>query len=208
MSLTNIGLLISGNGSNLQAIIDSIDNGYINGRISVVISNKEDAYGLVRARKKGIDSIYVDSRQFSSDIDFDRRMIDELKKRNVDLVILGGYTKVLGEELVKEFEGRIVNIHPSLIPSFSGKGYYGEKIHKAILDYGVKITGATVHFVDIGTDTGPIILQETIKVEEEDTIETLRKRTLEVEHRILSEAVKLFCEKKLTISDRRVIIRK
>jgi len=208
MPLTNIGLLISGNGSNLQAIIDSVDNGYINGRISVVISNKEDAYGLVRARKKGIDSIYMDSRQFSSDIDFDRRMIDELKKRNVDLVILGGYTKVLGEELVKEFEGRIVNIHPSLIPSFSGKGYYGEKIHKAILDYGVKITGATVHFVDIETDTGPIILQETIKVEEEDTIETLRKRTLEVEHRILSEAVKLFCEKKLTMSDRRVIIRK
>jgi len=150
----------------------------------------------------------MDSRQFSSDIDFDRRMIDELKKRNVDLVILGGYTKVLGEELVKEFEARIVNIHPSLIPSFSGKGYYGEKIHKAILDYGVKITGATVHFVDIETDTGPIILQETIKVEEEDTIETLRKRTLEVEHRILSEAVKLFCEKKLTMSDRRVIIRK
>ncbi|KGG80031.1 phosphoribosylglycinamide formyltransferase [Caloranaerobacter azorensis H53214] len=207
MSSVNIGVLISGGGTNLQALIDSIDKGYINGKIKVVISNRKDAYGLVRARKNLIEALYINRKEFNSDIEFDLKILDELEKRQVELVVLAGYLKVLSKEFVNRYKNRIINIHPSLIPSFCGKGYYGEKVHRAVLDYGVKITGATVHFVDEGADTGPIILQEAVFVDDNDTVDTLRERVLEIEHKLLPMAVKLFCENKLEVIGRKVIIR-
>ncbi|SHH71550.1 formyltetrahydrofolate-dependent phosphoribosylglycinamide formyltransferase [Caloranaerobacter azorensis DSM 13643] len=207
MSSVNIGVLISGGGTNLQALIDSIDKGYINGKIKVVISNRKDAYGLVRARKNLIEALYINRKEFNSDIEFDLKILDELEKRQVELVVLAGYLKVLSKEFVNRYKNRIINIHPSLIPSFCGKGYYGEKVHRAVLDYGVKITGATVHFVDEGADTGPIILQEAVFVDNNDTVDTLREKVLEIEHKLLPMAVKLFCENKLEVIGRKVIIR-
>ncbi len=203
--MINIGVLISGGGTNLQAIIDGIDQGLIKGKIKVIISNREDAYGLERGKKANIESIFIDPKGYD-DEGYSHRLVKELKKREVDLVILAGFLKILSKEFINEYRSKIINIHPSLIPSFSGKGYYGEKVHKAVLDYGVKYTGATVHFVDEGADTGPIIMQEVVRVEDSDTIETLKEKVLKVEHRILVEAVKLYCEGRISIKGRKVII--
>lgn len=133
--------------------------------------------------------------------------MEEFQKRDIDLIVLAGFLKVLSEDFIDHYRNRIINIHPSLIPAFSGKGYYGERIHKEVLEYGVKYTGATVHFVDEGTDTGPIILQEVLEVHEDDSVESLKDRVLEVEHRLLVEAVKLYCENRLVIDKRQVLIR-
>lgn len=206
MSLVRIGVLISGNGTNLQALIDSIDNGEINGEICVVISDKEGAYGLERAKKYGIEAISIVKKNYDSDTEFNKSIINELKKRDIELVVLAGYLKQLSSEFIHEFRNRIINIHPSLIPSFCGKGYYGERVHRAVLEYGVKVTGATVHFVDEGTDTGPIILQRTVDINNSDTVETLQKKVLEIEHILLPKAVKLFCDKRLKIIDRKVLL--
>jgi phosphoribosylglycinamide formyltransferase-1 len=206
MSLVNIGVLISGGGTNLQNIIDNIDNGNINGKISVVISNKKDAYGLKRARKAGIEALYINRKEFSTEEDFNEAIIYELKKRNVELVVLAGYLKVLSHEFIEQYKNKIINIHPSLIPSFCGKGYYGEKVHQKVLEYGVKITGATAHFVDEGTDTGPIIIQKAVQVKDDDTVEILKNRVLKVEHEILPLAVKLYCDGKIKVAGRKVII--
>lgn len=191
MSPLKIAVLISGGGTNLQAIIDSIKNGYINGKIEVVVSNKKEAYGLVRAEKNNIDNIYINRKEFSNDIEYNNKIISELKKRNINLVVLAGYFKILSEEFIDEFENKIINIHPSLIPSFCGKGYYGRKVHEEVLKRGVKITGATVHYVDKGTDTGPIIIQESVRVEDDDDVDSLQKKVLEVEHEILIKAIKI-----------------
>ena len=207
MEPTRIGVLISGGGTNLQAIIDNIKNGNINGRIELIISNKKDAYGLIRGKKANIDTLYLDRKQFNSEEEYNLELIKKFKEKNVDLVVLAGYLKVLSKDFIEAFRGRIINIHPSLIPSFCGKGFYGEKVHKAVLDYGVKITGATVHFVDEGTDTGPIILQEAVEVEDADTLETLKEKVLRVEHKILVQAVKLYCQNRLSIEGRKVIIK-
>jgi len=207
MEPTRIGVLISGGGTNLQAIIDNIKNGNINGRIELIISNKKDAYGLIRGKKANIDTLYLDRKQFNSEEEYNLELIKKFKEKNVDLVVLAGYLKVLSKDFIEAFRGRIINIHPSLIPSFCGKGFYGEKVHKAVLDYGVKITGATVHFVDEGTDTGPIILQEAVEVEDTDTLETLKEKVLRVEHKILVQAVKLYCQNRLSIEGRKVIIK-
>ena len=195
--MLNIGVLISGGGTNLQAIIDETKSGGINGTIKLVISNKEDAYGLERARLSGIKAIY------ETDED---KIIGLLKENNIDLIVLAGYLKIITPKFVDEFRNKIINIHPSLIPSFCGKGYYGEKVHQGVIDYGAKVTGATVHFVDEGADTGAIIMQETVNVEQDDDAKSLAKRVLEVEHRILKESIRLFCENKLSIQGRRVFI--
>lgn len=207
MPRVNIGVLVSGGGTNLQAIIDSIGNGNINGDIKIVISNKKDAYGLIRAEKHGIESLYINPSDFKAEEEYNEKIIEELGKRNIDLVVLAGYLKLLSENFIRSYEGRIINIHPSLIPSFCGKGCYGDKVHKMVLDKGVKITGITVHFVDEGADTGPIILQRAVEVKSDDTIDSLKKRTLKVEHELLPEVVKLFCEGKLLIEDHKVIIK-
>lgn len=195
--MLNIGVLISGGGTNLQAIIDETKSGGINGTIKLVISNKENAYGLERARLSGIKAVYETNED---------KIIGLLKENNIDLIVLAGYLKIITSKFVDEFRNKIINIHPSLIPSFCGKGYYGEKVHQGVIDYGAKVTGATVHFVDEGADTGAIIMQETVNVEQDDDAKSLAKRVLEVEHRILKESIRLFCENKLSIQGRRVFI--
>ena len=195
--MLNIGVLISGSGTNLQAIIDETKAGGINGTIKVVISSKKNAYGLERARLSGIESVY------ETDED---KIIDILEKNNIDLIVLAGYLKIITPKFVDKFRNKIINIHPSLIPSFCGKGYYGEKVHQGVIDYGSKVTGATGHFVDDGADTGAIIMQETVNVEQDDDVKPLSKRVLEVEHRILKESIRLFCEKKISIQGRRGFI--
>lgn len=195
--MLNIGVLISGGGTNLQAIIDETKSGGINGTVKLVISNKEDAYGLERARLSKIKAVY------ETDED---KIIELLKENNIDLIVLAGYLKIITPKFVDEFRNKIINIHPSLIPSFCGKGYYGEKVHQGVIDYGAKVTGATVHFVDEGADTGAIIMQEAVNVEQGDDAKSLVKRVLEVEHRILKESIRLFCENKLSIQGRRVFI--
>ena len=206
MSSVNIGVLISGGGTNLQAIIDNIENGNIKGQIKIVISNRKDAYGLIRAERSGIKALYVDRKEFSTEEEYNEKIIGEFEKRNIELVVLAGYLKVLSKGFVEKYKDRIINIHPSLIPSFCGKGCYGEKVHQMVLDHGVKVTGVTVHFVDEGTDTGPIILQRAVEVKDKDTVNTLKERVLAVEHELLPEAVRLFCENRLTIEGRKVII--
>ena len=196
--MLNIGVLISGGGSNLQAIIDDCESKKINGNIKVVISNREDAYGLERAKKHNIRSV------FEKDED---EVIKILKEENIDLVVLAGYLKIISPKFVSEFENKIMNIHPALIPSFCGDGFYGEKVHQAVIDYGAKVSGATVHFVNEKADAGPIIMQDTVKVMDDDDAKTLAKRVLEVEHTILPRCVKLFCEGKISVEGRRVRIK-
>ncbi|SHH41345.1 phosphoribosylglycinamide formyltransferase [Tepidibacter thalassicus] len=195
--MLNIAVLISGFGTNLQCLIDACENNEINGKIKIVISNNKEAYGLIRAKDNNIKAIYENDEE---------RIIKILKRENIDLVVLAGYLKIISKNFVAEFKNKIINVHPSLIPSFCGRGYYGKIVHQRVLEYGVKITGATVHFVDEGADTGPVIIQKSVVVKDDDTIETLQKRVLHVEHEILREAVRLFCDKKIELKGRRVII--
>lgn len=206
MSPVKIGVLISGGGTNLQAIIDNIKDENINGEIKLIISNKKDAYGLIRGKKEGIESIYVNRKEYLSEEEYNEELIRLFKAKGVELIILAGYLRVLSKSFIHEFRGKIINIHPSLIPSFCGKGYYGEKVHQGVLDYGVKVTGATVHFVDEGTDTGPIILQDIVYVKSSDTLDSLKEKVLKIEHKLLVQAVKLYCQGSLSIEGRKVII--
>lgn len=207
MPLKKIGVLISGSGTNLQALIDEINKGSINGEIAVVISNKENAYGLERARRNNIDAVFVDEKKYESFELFNDAIIKELKSRDVNLVVLAGYIKILSGKFIEEFKNQIINVHPSLIPSFCGKGYYGMKVHESVVAHGVKISGATVHFVDEGADTGPIIFQEAVDVSDCDTAETLQQKVLVSEHRLLPLAVKMYCEGRLQVDGRRVVIK-
>jgi len=207
MPQVKIGVLISGSGTNLQSLIDNIETGNIKGKITVVISNRKDAYGLNRARQKNIDALYIRQKDYESFENFNDAIIDELKKHNVELVVLAGYLKILTSKFIEEYRNRIINIHPSLIPAFCGKGYYGIKVHEEVIKYGVKLSGATVHFVDEEADTGPIIIQEAVEVSYEDTAETLKQKVLKIEHKILPLAVKYYCEGKIQISGRKVKIK-
>ena len=207
MPQVNIGVLISGSGTNLQSLIDNIEKGNIKGTIKVVISNRRDAYGLERAKKHGIDAVYIRQKDFESFEDFNKAIIDVLKAHEVELVVPAGYLKILTPQFIEEYKNRIINIHPSLIPAFCGKGYYGIRVHEEVINYGVKISGATVHFVDEGADTGPIIIQEAVEVAEEDTAESLQAKVLKIEHKILPLAVKYYCEGRLQIEGRRVLIK-
>lgn len=201
-----LGVLISGNGSNLQALIDAVNSKHIPAQIGVVISNKGGAYGLTRAKQNNIPSNVILRNDFGTQDDYDDAMINTLLEYRVDLVILAGFLSILSARVVNAFKGRIINVHPSLIPSFCGKGYYGKKVHKAVLDYGVKLSGATVHFVDEGTDTGPIIFQEAVAVEDTDTIDSLSLKVLAAEHRLLIEAVKMLVQGRLLTDGRKVKI--
>lgn len=207
MPVKKIGVLISGSGTNLQSLIDEINKGNINGEIAVVISNKKDAYGLERARSSKIDAVFVDEKKYKDFELFNDAIIAELKSRDVDLVVLAGYIKILSGKFIEQFKNKIINIHPSLIPSFCGRGYYGMRVHEAAIAYGVKISGATVHFVDEGADTGPIIFQDVISVSDSDTAEVLQKNVLVLEHRLLPLAVKMYCEDRLCVKGRRVVIK-
>ncbi len=201
--MLRLAVLVSGGGTNLQALIDGIEQGTLPGvRIEVVISNKRAAYALERARKHGIAAEALVKGDFAGAAMFNKALLERLDRHRVDLVVLAGCLLILPENVVKSYRNRIINIHPSLIPAFCGDGYYGLRVHEAVLKRGVKITGATVHFVDEGTDTGPIILQKAVPVEEGDTPEILQRRVMEqAEWEILSEAVRLISENKLVIEN-------
>ena len=175
-----IAVCVSGGGTNLQAIIDAIDNGTItNTQIEVVISNNADAYALERAKKAGIKAVCISPKSYENRAAFNEDFLKQLNSYHVDLVVLAGFLVVIPPEMIKQYRNRIINIHPSLIPSFCGTGYYGLKVHEGVLARGVKVTGATCHFVDEGTDTGPIILQKAVEVKQGDTPEVLQRRVME-----------------------------
>ena len=200
---TNIGVLVSGRGSNLQSIIDHVESGYLKDiKLSVVISDIKDAYALERAKIHGIDAVFIDPRAYGNKIEFEKKIIETLQLYGVDLVLLAGYMRILGSEVIQAYRDRIMNIHPALLPSF--KGLHGPR---QALEYGVKVAGCTVHFVDEGMDSGPIILQSCVPVKDDDTESTLASRILEQEHRIFPEAVKLFTEGKLKV-DGRIVLRR
>lgn len=200
--MVKIAVLVSGRGSNLQAIIDSIEKGYIkNAAINVVISNKANAYALERARNYGISAVFLNPDEYDR-AGYDREILNILKQHNTDLLLLAGYFRILGNEIIGIYRNRVLNIHPSLLPAF--KGLHAQK---QAFEYGVKVAGCTVHFVDEGLDSGPIILQKCVPVLPGDTEETLTARILEQEHIIYPEAVKLFTEGKLKIEGRNVVAR-
>ena len=187
------GIMVSGGGTNLQAILDSVDSGKITDtEISVVISNTPGAYALERARTHGIEAVCISPKEFESREAFNRAFLEKVDKYKLDLIVLAGFLVKIPEAMVKKYEGRIINIHPSLIPSFCGVGYYGLKVHEEALRRGVKVTGATVHYVDGGMDTGPIILQKAVEVEKGDTPEILQRRVMEqAEWIILPKAIQM-----------------
>ncbi|MGB8218162.1 MAG: phosphoribosylglycinamide formyltransferase [Candidatus Methanoperedens sp.] len=199
--MTNIAVLVSGRGSNLQAIIDSIGSGYLKAGISVVISDVGDAYALLRAKKHGIDAVFVNPENFASKELYEKEILVVLKKHDAELLLLAGYMRILGKTLLHSYRNRILNIHPALLPAFTGL-----HAQKQAYEHGVKVAGCTVHFVDETLDCGPIILQRCVEVKENDTPETLADRILEQEHKIYPEAVKLFVENRLQIEGRKVKI--
>ena len=198
-----MAVLVSGGGTNLQAIIDAIDSGKItNAEISVVISNNANAYALERAKHHGIEALCVSPKSFSSREEFNQKLLETIQSYQVDLVVLAGCLVVIPEIMVKAYPNKIINIHPALIPSFCGTGYYGLKVHEGVLKRGVKVTGATVHFVDEGTDTGPIILQKAVEVHQDDTPEILQRRVMEeAEWKIMPEAINLIANHKVQVID-------
>jgi phosphoribosylglycinamide formyltransferase-1 len=202
-------VLVSGGGTNLQAIIDAIDSGAItNARIDAVISNNPNAYALERAKQHGIDARVVSPKQFDTRVEFNEALLDAVSEYAPDLVVLAGCLVIIPKKMVETYENRIINIHPALIPSFCGTGYYGLRVHEAALSRGVRVTGATVHFVDTGTDSGPIILQKAVEVREEDTPETLQRRVMEqAEWVIMPEAINLIANGRVTVKDGKVHIR-
>ena len=201
-----VGVLASGRGSNLQAIIDAIEAGKLAARIAVVISNKKDAQALERARRHGVADVFLDPAPYKDRPDsreaYDRAVLDVLRKHNVELVALAGYMKIVTRVLIDAYPNRIMNIHPALLPSFPGLN-----AQQQALAWGVKVSGCTVHFVTEGVDIGPIIRQATVPVQENDTVETLEARILAEEHRIYPEAIQLFAEGRLSVEGRRVRIR-
>ena len=201
--MLDLAVLVSGGGTNLQAVIDAIENGTItNARISVVISNNANAYALERARSAGIEALCISPKDYVTRDLFHQALLSELQSRNIGLVVLAGFLVAIPPEIVRNFPMRIINIHPSLIPSFCGKGFYGLKVHEGALTRGVKVTGATVHFVDEGTDTGPIILQKAVEVLPDDTPKSLQRRVMEqAEWVILPRAIDLIANDRLMIKD-------
>ena len=206
--MLNIVVMVSGGGTNLQAVIDAVESGEItNTRIVGVISNNKNAYALERARKHGIKSRCISPRDFASREEFNENFISAVDEWEPDLIVLAGFLVVIPPAMTKRYQNRIINIHPSLIPSFCGTGFYGLKVHEAALSRGVKVVGATVHFVDEGTDTGPIILQKSVEVETEDTPEILQRRVMEqAEWKILPQAIDLIANGRVTVRDGKAIV--
>ena len=201
--MLKMAVLVSGGGTNLQAIMDKIDDGSItNAEISVVISNNPNAYALERAKNHGIEARCISPKQYESRAQFNEALLAAIQSYHVDLVVLAGCLVVIPEIMVKAYPNRIINIHPALIPSFCGTGYYGLKVHDAVLARGVKVTGATVHFVDEGTDTGPIILQKAVEVQEGDTPEVLQRRVMEqAEWEIMPQAIDMIANGRIQVVD-------
>ena len=203
-----IVVMVSGGGTNLQAIIDSVKNGQItNAEIAGVISNNKNAYALARARKNNIPARYISPKDYDSREEFNEKLLEAVDALSPDLVVLAGFLVVIPPAMIERYRNRMINIHPSLIPSFCGKGYYGLKVHEAALARGVKVVGATVHFVDEGTDTGPIILQKAVEVQQGDTPEVLQRRVMEqAEWKILPKAIDLIANGKVRVVDNRTVL--
>lgn len=201
--MLKICVLISGGGTNLQALIDACGRGEINGEIVSVVSSNKDAYGLIRAQKAGIDTAVIEKS-----IEMDAQLLEHMQKMGVDLIVLAGFTCIIGKSLVEQYRNKIINVHPSLIPSFCGEGFYGINVHRRALEYGVKVSGATVHFVNEDVDGGAIILQKAVRVEDDDTPQNLQERIMrEAEQVILPEAVSLICNEAVEICGRSVKIK-
>ena len=198
----NIAALCSGSGTNLQAIIDAVKSGYIKAKIALVVSDNTNAYAITRAKSAGIETLYLNPKEYKSREDYDRAIVKNLKTKDTGLVVLAGFMRLMSPFFVNEFKGKIMNIHPALLPSF--KGTHGVR---DALEYGVKVTGPTVHFVDDKLDNGPIILQRAVEVKDDDTEETLLERVHKEEHKIYPEAIKLFVEGRLRIEGRKVLVK-
>jgi phosphoribosylglycinamide formyltransferase-1 len=201
--MINIGVLASGRGTNLQAIIEAVKEGKIEGRISIVISDNCDAFALKRAKQNNIETKYINFKNFKNREDYDKKIVEYLKEKDVDLVVLAGYMRILGSYFIKMYKNRIMNIHPALLPSFPGL-----HAQRQAVEYGVKVSGCTVHFVDEGVDSGPIILQKAVEVKDDDTEELLAERILKEEHQIYPQAIQLFSQGRLIIKSRKVFIKK
>ncbi len=208
--MLKVAVLVSGGGTNLQAILDAIDEGRItNAQVDVVISNNPGAYALERAKGHGIEALCISPKDYENRAAFNEAFLAKLDSYQVDLVVLAGFLVVIPEQMIARYRNRIINIHPSLIPSFCGKGFYGLKVHEGALTRGVKVTGATVHFVDEGTDTGPIILQKPVAVEEGDTPEILQRRVMEqAEWIILPQAIDLIANGRVSVTNGHVTVEK
>lgn len=206
--MLKVAVLVSGGGTNLQAILDAIDNGTItNAKVEVVISNNKNAYALERAKNHGIEALCISPKDYETRDAFNKAFLEKLDSYQPDLIVLAGFLVVIPKQMIEKYRNRIINIHPSLIPSFCGTGYYGLKVHEGVLSRGVKVTGATVHFVDEGTDTGPIILQKAVEVEQDDTPEILQRRVMEqAEWIIMPKAIDLIANGKVSVADGKVRI--
>lgn len=202
----NLGVFASGGGTNFQAVLDAVDRGDLPIRVALCLSNKADAGALERAKKHGVAAVVFDHTLFDDDASYAAAMLQLLAKHDVDFIALAGYMRKIPSEVVAEFSGRIINIHPALLPAFGGKGLYGRRIHEAVLAYGVRWTGVTVHLVDEEYDTGPIVLQEPVTVLPGDTAEQLAARVLDVEHRLYPEALRLFAQNRVRVAGRHVMI--
>ncbi len=207
--MKKIAVLVSGGGTNLQAILDAIDSGIIkSGKVDVVVSSKEGAFALERAKNHGVEGIVIPKKDYPDRSEYTKKLIDVLTARGIDLVVLAGFMIILDGEFTRTFENRVINVHPALIPSFCGEGFYGLHVHEAALKKGVKLSGATVHFVNEVCDGGPIIAQKAVAIEEGDTPETLQQRIMqEAEWKILPEAIELFCADRLNVVDNIVHIK-
>lgn len=208
--MKKIAVLVSGGGTNLQAILDACDSGLIrSGEVSVVVSSKEGVYALERAKAHNIEGIVLPRKAYTDRAGYSDALRTELDKRGIDLVVFAGFMVILDEGFIKTYENRIINVHPALIPSFCGDGFYGLRVHEAALAKGVKVTGATVHFVNEICDGGPIILQKAVEIEPDDTPEILQRRVMEqAEWKLLPEAVELFCTGRLEVAGNIVVIKK
>lgn len=206
--MLNIAVLVSGGGTNLQAILDAQQAGQIpGGRVAVVLSSQSGVYALERAQKAGVEGVVCSRKELGSQEAFEEALLRELEKREIGLIVLAGFMSILSENFIRRYENRILNVHPALIPSFCGKGFYGLHVHEAALAYGVKVSGATVHFVSEVPDGGPIVLQKAVPIEEGDTPELLQRRIMEqAEWQLLPKAVALFCAGRLKVEGRRVSI--
>jgi phosphoribosylglycinamide formyltransferase-1 len=204
-----IAVFVSGGGTNLQALIDAQKSGVItSGEIVLVVASNREAYAIERAKNAGIEAVPVVKKECADQIDFENKVIALLEEKNIDLIVLAGFMTILTEHFTSKYPDRIINVHPALIPSFCGKGYYGLRVHEEALKYGVKVTGATVHFVNEIPDAGAIILQKAVEILDGDTPEVLQKRVMEqAEWKILPEAAELFCSGRLTVEDNKVTIK-
>jgi phosphoribosylglycinamide formyltransferase-1 len=208
MKKLNLVVLASGGGTNLQAIIDNIQAGKLDARIKAVISNNSKAFCLERARKHNIPAIHLSHKMFDTQDEFDEKLLSILKEKEVDLVILAGYMKILSPKVIRTYRNKILNIHPALLPHFGGKGMYGIHVHEAVLKSGMKVSGVSVHIVDEIYDHGAIVLQRCVPVEDQDTPESLAERVLKVEHQLYPEAIQLFAEDKIEVRDNKAYIKK